>query len=119
MDYSDDEFIAAVESCTIDSFHHADHVRLARLYCERLGLPEASRKIVETIQRFAANAGASDKYHHTMTLAWVQIVDAARAGRALDDLLNKDALLAYYSPDVLSSAKARRTWVEPDRAPLP
>jgi hypothetical protein len=124
VNYSDDEFISAVESCTIDSFHHSDHIRLAWLYCERFGLPEASRRIVETIQRFAAHAGQSDKYHHTMTLAWIRIVDAAqRAGppslAAHPGLLDKAALSAYYSPETLSTAQARTTWVQPDRTRLP
>jgi hypothetical protein len=118
MDYSDDEFISAVEACAIESFHHSDHIRLARLYCERWGLPEGSRRIVETIQRLAAHGGQPDKYHHTMTLAWMRVVDAARQGPGAD-LLDKNALRNYYSAAVLSSDMARRGWVEPDLAPLP
>ena len=114
MNYSDDEFIAAMEACTIESFHHPDHVRLARLYCERLGHPEASRKIVETLRRFASHAGEPTKYHHTMTLAWMRLVNAANP-----ELLAKDALLHYYSPEALASETARTGWIEPDRAPLP
>jgi hypothetical protein len=121
MNYSDDEFIAAVESCTIDSFHHSDHIRLAWLYCQRFGISEGSRKIVETIQRLAAHAGQADKYHHTMTLAWMRVVDAARrAGTSADPgLLDKHALSAYYSSETLATHQARTNWVEPDRAPLP
>jgi hypothetical protein len=124
MNDSDDQFISAVESCTIESFHHSDHVRLAWLYCGRFGMPEASAKIVETIQRLAAHGGQTDKYHHTMTLAWMRLVAAARGAgwsgpEAHPELLQKEALSAYYSPEVLSSAEARRSWVEPDRAPLP
>jgi hypothetical protein len=121
MNYSDDKFIEAVESCTIEAFHHSDHVRLAWLYCERYGTSEGCRKIVETIQRLAAHAGQSDKYHHTITLAWMRVVDAARrTGKSAElGLLDKQALLAYYSPETLASGEARTRWVEPDRAPLP
>jgi hypothetical protein len=34
------------------------------------------------------------------------------------ELLDKNLLLAYYSPERLASAEARSSWVEPDRRSL-
>jgi len=80
------------------------------------------------LRRFAAAAGKSEKYHHTMTVFWVEAL--ARAGstmrgataedvlRARPHLLDKELPLAFYSPDRLFSDEARRSWVAPDRRPL-
>ncbi len=110
MDYTDAEFVAAFESGTIESFRHADHIRLALIYVQRHGMPEAEARVAAGIRQFATKAGQPGKYHHTMTIAWVRL--AAR-------LLDKGALSAYYSEEVLSSERARREWVEPDLAVLP
>jgi hypothetical protein len=70
-----------------------------------------------------------ERFHHTLTVAWVRLIDAARrthpdlAFDALVDacpwLLDKDAPLAFYSRDHLYSDEARKSWVEPDLMPLP
>jgi hypothetical protein len=110
VEHTDSEFLAAFENCSLASFHHRDHIRMALLYVERYGLEEGTRRAVEGIQHFAAHAGQSQKYHHTMTLAWMRL--AAQ-------LLDKNALDAYYSVDLLRSTQAREGWVEPDLNPLP
>ena len=110
MDYSDKEFLAAFESGAIESFHHSDHVRLALLYVQRFGMPEALERIAADIRTFAERAGQPGKYHHTLTVAYMRL--AAH-------ILDKSALTKYYSPEVLKSEAARRGWVEPDLSPLP
>ena len=110
MDYTDAEFVAAFELGTIEAFHHSDHIRLALLYVQRYGMPEAGARVSDGIRQFAENAGQPGKYHHTMTIAWVRL--AAR-------LLDKGALSAYYSSELLDSEVARREWDEPDLSPLP
>jgi hypothetical protein len=110
MDYSDSEFLAAFDSGSLAAFHHRDHVRLALLFVQRYGMPEAEQRLAAAIRRFAEQAGQSAKYHHTMTVAWVRL--AAR-------ILDKTALDTYYSPTLLQSDRARQTWVEPDLARLP
>lgn len=110
MDYSDSSFLSAFESGKIESFHHSDHIRLALLYVRKYGMPEAEQRVGDAIRGFADAAGQPQKYHHTMTVAWVRL--AAR-------LLDKNALASFYSRDLLYSEQARREWVEPDLAPLP
>ena len=110
MDLNDSAFLAAVESAQIEAFHHSDHIRLALLYLQRYGQPEAEERISATIQALAAQAGVPEKYHHTITIAWMRL--AAQ-------LMNPKALTHYYSPTILARPESRTTFVPPDLAPLP
>ena len=128
---TDAEFLDAFEACQTpaNEFHHRDHLRLALLYLERYGAEIAASRIAESIRTYAAHLGKSEKYNETVTQAWLRIVDAAacdREGATLDqlivrhpELLNKNLLERYYSPDLLNSAAARVTFVPPDLCPLP
>lgn len=128
---TDLEFTTAFENCTLspEHFHHRDHLRLALIYLRRYGREEAAARIAESIRRYAAHLGKSEKYHHTMTIAWLDLLaSAARSSPAatLDEilaaspeLLNKATLDQYYSPALLQSEAARSGFVTPDLKPLP
>jgi hypothetical protein len=127
---TDDQFASAFERCEISNagFHHRDHIRLAWIYVQRYGAQEAGDRIVVAIRKFAAHHGKPEKYHETMTLAWMRLVAhaAPSAGAAFDEfaqrcpgLLEKSALAEFYSDGLLNSAIARATFVEPDLKPLP
>jgi hypothetical protein len=66
---SDDEFIAAFENCTIpnESFHHADHVRMAFLYLSRYPVLEALQRFSASLTNFAAAHGKPHLYNETVT----------------------------------------------------
>ena len=53
---TDDEFIAAFENCSLasESFHHANHVRMAFLYLARYPALEALQRFSTALARFAA-----------------------------------------------------------------
>ena len=55
-------------------FRHRQHIHLAFLAVRRYGMPEAITRICEWIQRIAAYERAPQKYHHTVSRAWVEIV---------------------------------------------
>src|SRR5215469_11333379 len=104
---TDHEFARAFESCELppECFHHRDHIRLAWIYFHRYGEAAAEVRIAEAIQRYAAHLGKSEKYHQTMTVAWMRLVAnaARRSDGDFDDfagrnawLLDKGALNAYY-----------------------
>ena len=123
---TDDELIAGFEAASLPSFPHADHVRLTILYLTRHGREETQRKLFEGLQRFAAAKGVPEKFHVTMTIAWLDLVDDARTRHpeapdpsalvtACPELLNRDALLRFYTSERLSSDEARQRWVPPDR----
>ncbi len=105
---SDSEFARAFERGEIPpgEFHHAAHLRLALAYlAESESVDEATLKMSAAIRQFAAALGKADKYHHTITVFWIQM---------LARLLDKNLPLAYYSPDVLWSDRARSGWVAPN-----
>jgi hypothetical protein len=105
---TDRAFLQAFEGGDISpaEFHHADHVRLALAYLmDSATVSEATDRMAASIRVFARVAGHEEKYHHTLTVAWVRLV--AR-------LLDKRLPLAYYSPDRLFSNEARERWIEPD-----
>ena len=111
-------------------FRHRQHVNLAFLAVRRFGMPEATARICGWIQRIAAYERAPQKYHHTVSRAWVEIV-AHHAGADPDcadfdtfaarhpALLDKRLLSGHYRSSTLASAAARRDWVEPDLLPFP
>ena len=128
---SDQEFVAAFESCKIPGaeFHHADHVRLALLYVREHGEAGAETRLLSGIRKTAVQAGSPQKFHHTMTVAWLRLVAAAHNADptampfgdwavAHPALVDKDSLLRHYSKALLDSAEALNGWVAPDLLPL-
>ncbi len=126
---TDVELTRAVERCEIKDFHHASHLHVAWVYlAESSSARQAANKMRETLRRFAAAVGKSQKYHETITLFWVHILScayAAKRGQRLEDIvhanpqfLEKNFPLTYYSPERLFSSEARTSWVEPDLKPL-
>jgi hypothetical protein len=112
-----------------NNFHHADHVRLAFEYLGRYSALEALARFSNALRRFAAAQGKSDRYHETITWAYLLLIRErlARAERAqswqefaernADLLVWKNGVLAtLYRPEPLDSEIARRTFVLPDRA---
>ena len=110
-------------------FRHAAHLRVAWVYFqESPSIPQAADRMAAALRRFAAAAGTAEKYHHTLTVFWMEAL--ARAGsamrgaaadevlRAHPHLLDKELPLAFYSHDRLFSDEARLAWVPPDRQPL-
>ena len=129
---SDEDFLVAFESCALPNgqFHHADHLRLTWLYVLRHGEESAARRVMEGIQRYASFNGAAGKFNFTQTRAWVRLVSHAcksqpgtrsfqELAAAHPKLLDKSALSAHYSKQLLESDEARVRWVEPDLLPLP
>lgn len=127
---SDADFLAQLEACTLpsDQFHHADHVHAAWLYLKRLPPTEAISKFSEVLRSYATSLGKADRYHETITWAYLLIVNE-RIQQCLrvttwDDFAvqnpdlfdwKKSILLQYYREETLQSELARRVFVMPDR----
>ncbi len=128
---TDEEFVDAFETCRLpnERFHHRDHLRLAWIYLRRYGARDAPARIAESIRRYAAHHGKPEKYHETLTVAWLRLVanSAARSAAlgfedllaASPELLDKNTLHRYYSPELLALESARTQFVPPDRQTLP
>ena len=125
---TDQAFARAFEQGEITpaQFDHRAHVRVAWVYLhEAPTLDEALPRMRDAIQRFAAAAGASTKYHETITVLWMRLLAGVKAqgasGELADvlvlhpELADKDLPLQYYSRDRLFCDQARAAWVEPDR----
>jgi len=121
---TDQEFIAELEACRLPAceFPHAGHVRAAYLYLLAEPFPQAAARMCRTIQNYARSLGKADKYHETLTIGFMALVQKhlrlhGDAGgwegfKAQNpELLRKDALLDYYPAAVLDSAEARATFV--------
>ena len=130
--WSDEDFLRAFEdlSYPADLFHHREHIRVAWLYLKASDATRAAERMSEGIRRFANHQGATQKYHHTMTLAWMRLVAAALVETpenetfeqflaAHPELNGKDLISKYYSKELLQTAAAREGWVEADLQPFP
>jgi hypothetical protein len=123
-----DALMAEVMAHT-DRFGHRQHVHLTWLAVRRYGTSAAIALVSDGIQRTARYAGAPQKYHATVSRAWVALVGHHVAASPEDDfdkfadrhpaLLDKRLLACHYRPSTLAAAGARSGWVEPDLQPLP
>ena len=124
---TDQAFARAFESGSVtpDAFNHVAHVRLAWVYLhESASVEDALTRMRAAIRRVAAAAGASQKYHETITVLWIRLLADVRARgasgeiaevlRAQPALADRDLPMQYYSRERLFSDAARAAWVEPD-----
>ena len=126
---SNEELIRRFEGDLVpeDSFHHADHVRLAFAYLSHYPPLQALEKFSAALKRFATGRGKSQLYHETITHAYFFLIRERMArssaaewdefSRHNQDLLTwKDGILSrYYQPATLQSALARTVFLFPDR----
>lgn len=110
-------------------FGHRQHVQLTWLAVRRWGTQEAIALVSDGIQATARYQGAPQKYHATISRAWVELVGHHVAEDDAEDfesfaahhvaLLDKRLLGRFYRSATLAGAEARTGWVEPDLAPFP
>jgi hypothetical protein len=123
------ELIAQFESDAIpeNSFHHADHVRLAFAYLSQRPPLQALERFSAALQRFAAARGNSQLYHETITHAYFFLI---RERMARSDAVDWDSfssanpdlfarkngiLTRYYHEATLRSDLARTVFLFPDK----
>jgi hypothetical protein len=111
-------------------FRHRQHINLAFVAVRRYGMPAATGVICAWIRRLAAYERAPQKYHHTVSRAWAEMVahhvaadpdcaDFDVFADANPALLDKRLLSRHYRSSTLASGPARRGWVEPDLLSFP
>jgi hypothetical protein len=133
---TDEGFLTALERCELpaEDFTHAAHVRAGYLHLRAGGFDAALGRMRSAIQRYAAHLGKPGKYHETITIAYLALIQErlSEGGDAGDwasfqernpDLFERDLLLRHYSRSELESDLARRTFILPRReghtAPTP
>jgi hypothetical protein len=126
---SNEELISRFESKVIpdESFHHADHVRLAFAYLCEYPVLSALEKFAGALKRFAAVRGKTQLYNETITCAYFFLIqermarcEAANwedfASQNSDLLIWKGGILKrYYYDATLKSDLARKVFVLPDK----
>ena len=122
---TDAEFLADFLADRLDSanFRHAEHVRAAFLLLAAQPLSEAIPRYAAALRKIAARAGVPDKYHETITVAFLAAISdrmsrlaakdwpSFRAGNP--DLMSKAWVSRLYTSEELAEPAARRWYREP------
>jgi hypothetical protein len=110
-----------------DSFHHADHVRLAFAYLSEYPVLEALKKFASALKQFAAARGKTQLYNETITFAYLFLVRERMArykDAGWEEFISQNAdlltwqngiLSRYYRDHTLKSDLARALFVLPDK----
>ncbi len=114
---------------TRSGFGHREHLELAWSYLRLYPIDEAAEVMVAAIRHVARLHGAEDKYHETITRAWLHFVAVHMQRWGADgfeeflarnpDLLDSKLILHFYSRDLILSDSARASWTVPDLRRLP
>jgi len=126
----DETLLGGFESARLPgaAFGHAEHVRAAFLYLTRhADFGEAAVRFRGALRRFAAANGVPDRYHETLTWAYLALINERAHGssfaRSADFLRSHPELLdakgglfsRYYDLGAITrSTKARQVFVLPD-----
>ena len=131
-DSHDDELLRHFEdfSLPLERFHHSLHIQIAFLYLRAYPVLDVLARFPEALKRYAAAHGKTGLYHETITWAYILLIHERmnRAGQSLTweefastnpDLLTwTDSILKqYYRDETLSSERARKIFLFPDKAP--
>jgi hypothetical protein len=111
-----------------DSFHHADHVRMAFLYLQKYAPLEALGRFTAALTRFAVAKGRPNLYNETITWAFMLLIRErlarsnsptswAEFSESNADLLSwkNNILNKYYRPETLASELAKTVFLFPDK----
>jgi hypothetical protein len=123
---NDEDFLRALESCELpeQEFGHAGHVRTGYLYLRAGDFVTALERMQCSIRRYAAHLGKPDRYHETITVAFLALIQQQMCERgdgggwaafARDNpkLLNKNLLQEFYPAEQLNSDVARKIFLLP------
>lgn len=135
----DEEFLRQFESCELphSEWTHRAHVRIAYLCLLDTDFDTARLRVSEGIRRFKAAKnvpeGPLEGYNETTTHAFLKIVHATMLAYAKvfpvknseafcdrhTQLLDRNILRLFYSPERRTHPEAKTNLVPPDLAPLP
>lgn len=96
-------------------------------YLQEYPLATAIDRYASALKDFATHHGVPEKYHETITWAYMLIINERlenQPGQSWEEFNDSNpdllswpggALQRYYTPDLLESEEARRTFLMPDR----
>jgi hypothetical protein len=110
-------------------FGHREHLELAWTYLRLYPIEEAESVMTAAIRHIAQRHGAEQKYHQTITRAWLQFVAVHMqrwGAESFEEFIERNPELLdgklvehFYSRELIFSDCARAVWVDPDLRPLP
>ena len=124
------ELVERFERVTLspELFSHREHVRLAWIYLRENPPLTALEKFCEGLKRFAASLGKADRYHETISWAFLFLIhermaktESADSWEAFVELngdlfnWNPSILSRYYREKTLQSDLAKRVFLFPDK----
>ena len=129
---TDEVFECKFNDCTLEPswFTHEAHLRLRWVHLSRYGADSACENICNQILNFDITHGKGDKFHKTITVAAVKVVEHFKNKTQADtfDLFLiqvprlkthfKELLDQHYSFDIFQSTVAADTYIEPDLCPF-
>ena len=125
---TDTEFEQQFASCTLnpDLLTHEEHIRLAWIHLRKYGLTAAVENLCTQIAKYDKVHGDGTKYHQTLTVAAVYVVDHfVRLSHAetfeefkaeFPELLThfRELISRHYSEIRLNDSRAKHQYLEPD-----
>ena len=118
-----DEPLARFLTGRVDNraFRHRDHLQVAFAILRLMPFADAAALYVRGLKAIASAAGAPEKYHETMTFAFLSLVAERLEGfssfdaflAANPELAHPSVLERWYQPARLYSDLARRTFLLP------
>ena len=125
---TDSNFIEQFKNGSLNPqiFNHEAHLRLAWLYIDMFGIKQAEKDIQKQLQNFVEIVGAKDKYHKTLTIVAIRIVNhfmQKSETNNFTDFINefpqlksefKELVSTHYSFNIFNSERARSEYLEPD-----
>ena len=122
--FNADELLA-LETGAVDPamFPHSEHVRLGYEMLGRYSFGEAVARFSRGLRLLAAKGGRPERYHETITVAFLALIGERRAQRehhnwrefqaSNSDLLDKHCLERWYEAEQLGTDLARRSFCLP------
>ena len=106
------------------TFHHADHVQVAFELLGAHDFIDASAIYARGLQAIAASAGVPERFHLTITYAFLSLIAERRAGMnaqgfsafaaANPDVMSASALAGWYADSRLHCDLARAVFLMPE-----
>ena len=108
-----------------EAFNHRAHIKLAWSYIQVQPLHQAIGSVSGGLKTFAAKVGQPQKYHETITWAFMLLVHERHRQNPADDwagfaaknqdLFQSNALQQLYHQQTLANPAAKQTFHLPDR----
>ncbi|GLU45060.1 hypothetical protein [Allomuricauda sp. NBRC 101325] len=132
LEVSDEQFINDMEQGGFppNLFSHEAHIRLAWLYLNQFDEKLAIKKTCQTIQNFDKLNGNGTKYHLTLTVASVKVVQyfmKKSKATTFIEFINENPRLndsftslvqQHYGTDPLKIEKTKTEYIAPDLLPF-